>query len=177
MNYRIIDENIKVHLSIQQYSEELFLLTDKNRDFLEEWLPWLGYTKTLQDTKSFIDLQLRRYAKNEALHQCIFYNNELAGVIGFNGIKNGLGIVVYWLAEEYNGLGIMSKCVKELLQIGFEELNLEKIEIYCATHNLKSQAIPKRLGFKEETVIKNAEKLNGKYYDQILFSINQNMYK
>lgn len=173
MHYRIIDENTKVYLSVPKFADELFSLTDKNRDFLKNWLPWLNSTKTKEDTEKFITLQLEKFSKAEAMHQCIFYKEKLVGVLGFNSIEDGIGVIGYWLDIEYNGLGIMTKCIKDLISIGFEYFNLEKIEIRCAIHNTKSQAIPKRLGFKEEKYLIDAEKLNGIYYNQIIYSITK----
>ena len=42
MFFRQIDKDIALSLSIPQYAEELFELTDRNREFLQQWLPWLG---------------------------------------------------------------------------------------------------------------------------------------
>lgn len=174
MYYRIIDQDIKIFLSIPKFADELFSLTNKNRNFLRKWLPWLDSIKTKEDTKKFIILQLEKFAKGEALHQSIFYKENIVGVLGFNSIENGVGVIGYWLDKEHEDLGIMTKCVKELIKLGFEYLELKKVEIHCATHNKKSQAIPKRLGFKEEKNLKkDAEKLNGVYYDQLIYSLKR----
>jgi hypothetical protein len=58
MYYRIIDENIKVCLSVPVYSVELFNLTNRNRRYLKKWLPWLDSIMSPEDTKEFIELQL-----------------------------------------------------------------------------------------------------------------------
>ncbi len=173
MYYRIIDKDIKVALSIPKFANELYILTDKNRKFLKKWLPWLDSTKNTLDTKNFINEQLEKFAKEKALHQCIFYKEKLVGVLGFNKIENGIGSIGYWLDEEYNKLGIMTKCVDDLIKIGFEDLKLQKIEIHCATKNIKSQAIAKKLKLKKEKIIKNAENLYGTYVDHIVFSITK----
>ncbi|MGF1589540.1 MAG: hypothetical protein ACFCU7_09875 [Pleurocapsa sp.] len=58
MFFRQIDNNIKLSLSIPQYAEELFELTDKNRGFLQRWLPWLDEIKQPLDTEKFLETQL-----------------------------------------------------------------------------------------------------------------------
>ena len=52
----------------------------------------------------------------------------------------------YWLAESHNGKGIMTMAVRTLVDIGFVEYHLQRIEIRCATGNLRSRKIADRLG-------------------------------
>ncbi len=173
MFYRIIDENIRVCLSVPGFAEKLFDLTNQNRKYLEEWLPWLDTIMTPEDTKSFIELQLQRFSKHEAIHQTIFYKDEISGVIGFNKIdcSNEIGHVGYWLGQKFTGNGIMTKCVKDLIILGFNDLKMQRIEIRCAVGNKRSRAIPERLGFKKEGISKNAEKVYGKYNDHVIYGL------
>lgn len=36
-------------------ANELFALINENRTYLREWLPWVDGTKSVQDSKAFID--------------------------------------------------------------------------------------------------------------------------
>lgn len=164
MFFRQINKDIALSLSIPQYAEELFELTDRNRDFLQQWLSWLNRIKVASDTKDFIEAQLLRFQRGEALHVTIFYQDQIAGVVGYNQIDrdNNIGHLGYWLAKEYNGKGIMTKSVRELIEIGFDYYNLNRIDIRCAEGNSRSRAIPERLGFKNEGVIRQGEKLSDK---------------
>lgn len=173
MFFREIDTDIKVSLSIPQYADGLFSLTEKNRKYLKQWLPWLDNVQKPSDTKDFIQLQLLRFYKSEALHETIFYKNKIAGALGYNQIDqaNGIGYIGYWLGEEYNGKGIMTLAVKDLIKLGLEYLSVQKIEIRCAVENSKSRAIPERLGFRNEAVIRKAEKVYEKYLDHVVYGL------
>lgn len=131
MYCRIINEEIKVALSIPQYAEQLYELTDKNREYLKEWLPWLDSIKEASDTKEFIRVQLDRFGKGNALNQTIFYHEKIAGVVGFNFIDqaNEIGHLGYWLGKEYTGKGIMTLVTSDLIKFGFNEFPIQKIEI------------------------------------------------
>ncbi len=120
MFFREIDHETKLSLSIPQYSEEMFELTNKNRDFLKQWLPWLDNVKEASDTQKFIELQLLKFQQGIGLHITIFYEDEMAGVLGYNQIErvNNIGHIGYWLGKEYNSKGIMTKSVRELIKIG-----------------------------------------------------------
>lgn len=173
MFFRHLDDEVKLSLSIPQYAEELFELTDKNRDFLKEWLPWLDTVTKPSDTKEFIEAQLLRFQQGEALHVTIFYRDKIAGVLGYNRIDqvNGIGYIGYWLAQEYNGKGIMSESVQDLIRLGFQYYLLNRTEIRCAVENRKSRAIPERLGFQQEGIIRRAEKVYGKHLDHIVYGL------
>ncbi|MCM8532738.1 MAG: GNAT family N-acetyltransferase [Lentisphaeraceae bacterium] len=172
MFYRVINERTKVSLSIPQYSQELFELTDKNRDFLKQWLPWLDHVTSVLDTKNFILTQLENFKESKALHLTIFHDGKIAGVLGFNTIDNSnkIGYIGYWLAEEYNGKGIMTACVKDLIEIGKDFYQLQKIDIRCATKNHKSKAIPEKLGFELEACLKKAEKVSENWFDHHVYA-------
>lgn len=122
MFFRQIDNNIKLSLSIPQCVEELFELTDKNRGFLQRWLPWLDGIQQPLNTKKFLKTQLLKWQQGSALHVTIFAQDRIAGVVGYNQIDrvNHIGHLGYWLGEEYNGKGIMTKSVQELIEVGFD---------------------------------------------------------
>lgn len=170
---RILDDNTEVRLTVPTYAEELFALTNQNRQFLRRWLPWLDHVTKVEHTKSFIDEQLERFARGEALHISIFHQGSLAGVLGFNQIDqvNKIGYIGYWLGEKYNGKGLMTISVKDLIQIGRDYYDLEKFDIRAATQNASSRAIPTRLGFKHEGTIRHAEKVYDQWFDHEVYGL------
>ncbi len=56
----------------------------------------------------------------------------------------------YWLGAKYEGRGIMTKTCFYLVTYLFEELKLNRIKIRCSEKNVRSRAIPERLGFRLE---------------------------
>ena len=48
----------------------------------------------VSDTREFLKLQLPRFQKGQALHITIFYQERIAGVVGFNQIDS---INQHWL--------------------------------------------------------------------------------
>ncbi|MEL6495724.1 MAG: GNAT family N-acetyltransferase [Cyanobacteria bacterium J06623_7] len=173
MFFRQIDDEIRLSLSIPQYAEGLFNLTDHNRDFLRQWLPWLDTVKQSSDTKLFLEHQLLRFQRSQALHVTIFYRHKIAGVVGFNCIDrdNNIGHLGYWLGQEYNGKGIMTQSFRELIKVGFEYYSLQRIDVRCAVENRRSRAIPQRLNFQQEGIIRRDEKLSDRYVDHVVYGL------
>jgi ribosomal-protein-serine acetyltransferase len=178
MFYREIESDLKLALSIPQFAEEMFALTDKNREYLKQWLPWLDKVVKVSDTASFISLQLKRFGEGKAIHLSILYKEKIVGVVAYNIIdqENGIAKVGYWLGEEYTGKGIMIKAVNELLYIGFEYWPIQKVEIQCAENNIKSLAIPVKLGFTNEGLIRRTAKVNSEYQNHFVLGLLKEEY-
>lgn len=156
-----------------QDADALFALTDASRDYLREWLPWVDATRSVDNTHNFIRTCLEQHARNNGFHCCIWYDNRLAGVVGFLyadwiNRKTELG---YWLGPAFQGLGIMTKCCRSLVAYAFEVLEMNRVEIHVAVENHKSRAIPERLGFVQEGVIRDAEWLYDHYVDNAVYGM------
>lgn len=148
----------------------LFALTDKNRSYIRQWLPWVDKTITVEDSKQFIQDALNN--KN-AIHFGIWYEGNFVGVIGYHYIDkaNKKGQIGYWLDETTQKKGIMTKACRLVIAYGFEELNLNRVEISCATGNEKSCAIPERLGFQQEGTFREVEWLNDHFVDHKFYAL------
>jgi len=113
------------------------------------------------------------YCEGKALHAAIEFKDKIIGVIGYDEVDsaNDIGHLGYWLGEEFNGNGFMTMATREMVSIGFNDYALNRIEIQCATANTKSKAIPERLGFVQEGILRSSEKVNGQYLDLVVYSL------
>ena len=170
---RTINEKLLIRLSIPQFADQIFAVTDRNRDFLRRWLPWLDRTTAAANTRDFLKQQLERFAKGDALNVTVFYEGRVAGIAGFHTVDlaNSIGHIGYWLGEEFNGKGIMTAVVRDLIHIGKDYYSLQKIEIRCATNNSRSRAIPERLGFTHEGTLRRAEKVGDAWLDLEVYGL------
>ncbi|WP_377954695.1 GNAT family N-acetyltransferase [Arthrobacter sp. NPDC057013] len=103
----------------------------------------------------------------------------MVGTIGFNDINktNKIGTIGYWLGENFQGKGIMSKAFKSVIDYGFKDLGLNKIEVSVAVGNKKSRALPKQFGFILEGEIRQAEWLYDHYVDHVIYGLLSNEWK
>ncbi len=161
------------------HAEELYDLTDSNREYLKEWLPWLDHIRSCDDTKRFIAATIKEYSEGGAPNFAIICGGNVCGVAGFHKIdkQHGIGAIGYWLAQKYTGHGMITKATKELLDIGFKDFSLNKIEIRCAEENLKSRAVPERLGFTYEATLRQCERLYSKFVNHAIYSMLAIEYK
>lgn len=168
-----VDEEISLRMLAVRDAEALFQLTNQSRDYLRQWLPWVNEIKTAEDSREFIKQSFYTYAEQSGLTAGIFYKGELAGVAGFNSFdwKNGIGYIGYWLSASYQGYGIMTRAVSALISHAFDELKLNRIDIRAASDNMRSRAIPERLGFTEEGWLHQTEWLYDHYVDHVVYGI------
>jgi len=87
-----------------------------------------------------------------------------------------LTIRLLQLVKEKSKKGIMTKCVKKVLDIGFNIANANKIEIHCATKNVGSNRIVKKIGIKKEGTIRNVEIVNNEINDLNVYGILKSEY-
>jgi ribosomal-protein-serine acetyltransferase len=174
-----IDDSTELRLLEDRNAMELFLLTDRNRAHLRQWLPWLDNITTVSDTKDFIRTSLAQFANNNGFQTGIWSEEKLVGMVGHHQIDwlNRITSLGYWLSAEMEGRGLVTKACQALIRNAFSDLGLNRIEISCATENKKSRAIPERLGFRQEGIIYQAEWLYDHFVDHVQYSLLSSMWK
>ena len=174
-----LGDDLELRLLEDRHAEELFALTDANRAHLREWLPWIDFTVTPADTLNFIKSGLQQFADNNGFQAGIWFNGALAGVIGYHYIswtnrKTELG---YWLGAAFQGQGLMTRSCRALVNHAFDELGLNRVEIRCAPDNTRSRAIPERLGFTQEGVVRHAERRHDRFGDLVIYGVLANEWR
>ena len=169
----VVDDEVVLKLLDTIHADQLFELTDSDRPYLKEWLPWVDGSKSIGDTKSFIQATKKQFESNNGFQAGIWYKGNMAGVIGYHGMNwaNRSTSIGYWLSERYQRNGVMTKACKAFVNHAFSELNLNRVEIRCAEKNLSSRAIHERLGFVKEGIIREAEWLYDHFVDHVVYGV------
>lgn len=168
-----IDETIALELIDHHHAEELYQLVKDNRQHLREWLPWVDHMRTVEDFKKYIDSSKQRYVNHAEMGYMVMAEQTMIGRLGLYNIDitNKSASIGYWLDKQWLGKGIITRCCKTVIKEGFTRLQLNRIEIRVATENYKSQAIPERLGFKKEGIIRQGEFVNSQFVDLYVYSM------
>jgi ribosomal-protein-serine acetyltransferase len=168
-----IDNDIELRLLDERDAKEIYRLIDQNRAYLREWLPWLDVTRSVEDEAAFIRSVRAQYTDNRGFGCSIWYRGQVAGTISYHPIDwpNRKVEIGYWLGAQFQGKGLMTRACEKLITIAFDELKLNRVEIRCATGNRRSCAIPERLGFTKEGVIRQSEWLYDHFVDLVLYGL------
>lgn len=168
-----VEPGLRLELLQPRHAETLLALVDENRQYLRQWLAWVDDTRDVTVTERFIEATIRQFSDQLGFQSGIFFKQKLVGITGYRPIDavNRIGEIGYWLAQKYQGRGIMTKCNQAVVRAGFEELGLNKIEIRCATGNVRSRAMAVRLGFVEEGILRQQQWLYDHYVDHVVYSM------
>lgn len=167
-----VDDEISLEPPKFQFAEAIFLLVEKNRAYLQRWLPWVEFSKSLSNTEDFFIRAQDGNKNGSQLVNIILYRGIVAGVISFNKIEifEKRAEIGYWIGAEHQGKGIVTKCCRALTEYGFQKLDINRITILMAEENKKSKAIPERLGYKYEGTLREYAFVKDQFLNMRLYS-------
>lgn len=169
-----IDEDLELQLPQDRHAEEAFQVVQANYEHLHEWMPWCNEELTLESVKDFFGQALSSFAENGSqIAMSIVFKKRIVGGAGFHEINriDKCAEIGYWLAKEFTGKGIMTRCARTLVDYGIDELGLNRIVIKCVPENVKSRSIPERLGFVEEGIERDGGWLHTRFVDHVVYSM------
>ncbi|MDF2550549.1 MAG: GCN5-related N-acetyltransferase [Chlamydiales bacterium] len=168
-----VTAEISLDLCQLEDAPALFKLVDKNRLFLRPFLSWVDATLSVEDAERFIRQSQAKAEAGAAYGFSIFYEGQIVGVISLQAIDaiNRQAEIGYWLSEEHQKKGLVTRSVLRLIHYAFKELHLHRLIIRCVVENWASRQIPKRLGFQEEGILRESLWLYGAFRDMAIYSI------
>lgn len=132
--------------------------------------------KTLEDEITYItDIYPKNLAK-EGLPSgygiTLKGEDRVIGSIDFNHVHSeGVYEMGYLLHPDYWGQGIMPEAAKAILEVGFNLLDLYKVEIGCFGYNRQSQRIAEKLGFELEARLRGYMDPKGLRTDDLRYGL------
>ena len=169
-----VDDELELALPTESSIEKAYAVVMANYDYLHEWLPWVNEGLMLEGVRDYYKTALKKFADDgDEIGLNIVFKGKIVGNIGFHEInrRDKSGEIGYWLAESATGKGLVTKSVAKLLDYGFGEMKLNRISIKCAPENVKSRAIPERLGFTREGIEREGGWLHTRFVDHIVYSM------
>lgn len=112
---------------------------------------------------------------------CLQENNEAIGDLALHGMNNTINrnatmrVVIH--NEAYLGGGYGTEAIQLLLDFGFGNLNLHRIELDVFTHNERAIRSYEKLGFQKEGIKRENWFLNHRYHDSVIMSMLEHEYR
>jgi RimJ/RimL family protein N-acetyltransferase len=126
---------------------------------LKPWMPWAHTNQSEQDVEANIRDSIAKFITREDLRLHILdkVTGEFIGSSGLHRIdwavpKFEIG---YWIDAHYTGQGYITEATEAITNFAFQVLKAKRVEIRCDSKNSRSRAIPERLGFTLEGILKN----------------------
>jgi ribosomal-protein-serine acetyltransferase len=115
----------------------------------------------------------KQFADNQGFQATIVDDGRIVGGIGFHQLdwENRSTSIGYWIAEAAQRRGIVTRAVAALVDHAFKVWKLNRVEIQAATDNERSRAVPLRLGFTEEGVLRQTERVGDRFVDHVVYAM------
>ena len=149
----------------------------KSSDFLIPWEP--SWDKSACSRRTFMR-QLRNSANQANLDKAYsFYifnsqNNAMLGGINVGNVRRGASqsaALGYWIGQPFSNQGYMHEALVVLIPSLFIDLRLNRLEAATLPENIPSRKLLEKIGFKEEGLMRNYLKINGKWRDHIIYGL------
>ena len=174
-----LDQELSLRLLEESDSERCFDAVDANRAYLRRWLNWVDGSRTPEDTLRWIKVIQREWREGKSLTLGIWSAEKMVGCIDLQKIdlERGSAEIGYWLAAERQGNGIITHACCLLINDCFRERGFKQLSILVHPDNLRSVAIPKRLGFRLEERLVRASLLHDEWIDLDRYSLSAESWK
>lgn len=111
-------------------------------------------------------------SRGEGVRWAIRRDGRLIGTCGFNRIevdRGRRGEIAYDLARDQWGRGVMSAILPRVIEFGFFELGLRRLEAMVTVGNARSCALLERHGFQREGLLRDHGCWKGRFWDQLVY--------
>ena len=100
-------------------------------------------------------------------------HKDIIGSLGFYSwdADNDKAKMGYDLRPAHWRKGLMSEALDRVVRFGFEDMNLNRIEVTIMETNHRSISLATRRGFVREGILRQFSKSDGKYLDEHTFSM------
>lgn len=126
---------------------------------LKPWMPFAQNEPNEKETEINIRESYIKFLKREDLRLLIFLK-ETGQFVCSSGLhridwdvpKFEIG---YWADTRFSRRGYTTEAVSGITEFAFKKLKAHRVEIRCDYNNLKSRAIPEKLNFTLEGILRN----------------------
>jgi ribosomal-protein-serine acetyltransferase len=129
---------------------------------LHQWMHWATQISTLEETAALLGEARADYLSGSGFS----FITHLRADGAFIGIPALFNIdwtvpkleIGYWLRTGFEGRGLMTEAVRALVDLACQTLEMRRIEIRTDPCNKSSAAIPERLGFVLEGILRSEQR-------------------
>jgi len=152
-------ERVLVRPYRENDAQALFEAMNESRDHLRPWLPFADEHQTVDESRNWIIQQIAHWLLRDDLALSI-WEQATGRYLGGTGLhphdwEIGYFEIGYWLRVSAEGYGYVMEAVQLLTNYALDSLKANRLEICCDELNVRSAAVPKRLGYVLEGSLRN----------------------
>ncbi len=145
-------------------AEDMFAYA--HRSDVTEYLTWYPH-RDIQETRDYLTEIGRRYRTGDFYDWAIVSREDgrMIGTCGFTSFDfaSDAGEIGYVLNPAYQGQGLAGEAVRAVLDFGFSELFLHRVEARFIEGNIASRRLMERMGMQFEGYAREAMRIKDRY--------------
>jgi RimJ/RimL family protein N-acetyltransferase len=155
--------------------DEIFAAVSESLPELLPWMAWThpGYERI--ETAEWVRSTQQAWANDTEYSFAIVdpATGSFLGTCGLNAVDrlNRWANLGYWVRTGWTGRGVATRAARLLAAFGFDDLELDRIEIMVATPNEPSQRVALKVGTTREGVLRRRLRVGEASYDAVVFSL------
>ncbi|QWU15326.1 ribosomal-protein-alanine N-acetyltransferase [Paenibacillus sophorae] len=135
----------------------------------------------IEQAEELIDRWNQKFERNQGIRWGITLRSEsrVIGTCGFHGwMKNHYKAEIgYELTPEYWRQGYMTEVIQKIIEFGFNNLGLNRIEAFVEPENVGSRKVLEKIGLSEEGTLKEHFYWRNRFVDTVIYAILKKDYK
>ena len=165
------------HISLRNLTpnddEELLQYYIKNKKHLEKFEPTRDKEfYTLASQRNSLNESYKQFLNGTSIDLAITYDNKIIGRVRLSNIVYGVfksAILGYSIDKDFQGKGYMKEAVNLVLDYGFKDLDLHRIEASALLINERSKGVLVGTGFKKLGINEKYLFINGIWQDHVTY--------
>jgi RimJ/RimL family protein N-acetyltransferase len=150
-------ERLTLRAPHPDFAAEMNAAIAESIDELRPWMDWAQDVPTLAESRAQQERAREAFLAREDLQLILFRGERIIGSSGLHRIdwtipKFESG---YWVRSSEQRRGYITEAVAAIADFAFDTLAARRLEIRASPTNTRSLAVPERLGFTLEGVLRN----------------------
>lgn len=152
-------ERVLVRPYRESDAPDLYEAVAESREHLRPWLPFADQHQTADESRDVIIRGIARWLLREDLMVGL-WDARTGRYVGSSGLHPrdwdaGVFEIGYWIRRSAEGRGYVTEAVRLQTDFAFAQLGANRVFIRCDARNTRSAAVPRRLGFVREALLRN----------------------
>ena len=179
--YRVRTARLLIRCWHPRDAEMLKTAVDQSLEHLRPWMSWAR--EEPKELQAKID-RLRHWRAMFDLDKDFvygFFAPDEDQVLGAGGLHTRVGEgareIGYWVHADHINQGLATEAAGALTRVAFEVEDIARVEIHCDPRNVRSAAVPRKLGFAHEATLRErTTDAAGDRHDSMIWSLFRSEY-
>jgi len=156
--YRIETERLVIRCWQPTDAALLVAAVTESVDHLKPWMPWAHAEPQPLDVRIENMRHWRAAFDTDKEYVYGVFDREETRCLGGTGLHERTGPdaleIGYWVHVDYINRGLATELSAALTRVAFEVNGVKRVEIHCDPANVRSAAVPRKLGFIHEATLR-----------------------